>query len=337
MTTTRKRVVAGPSLVDRECYTDPAIFEREMESIFERTWIFIAHASEVASPGDYRTAEIGGQPVIAIRGTDGKVRVFYNSCRHKGHCCGWLKGAATATMLPVSPLDIRHARQSVSVPRVEAYGPELDPSRLGLIELPSVGEIYGLVFCSINPNVESLESYIGSATPYLKEVAHYIDDELETIGVYDYIYNGNWKLLMENTLDDYHAEYLHDYAFAQRADLFEMQGTSGFPEKEGARVSVELGIHGAYDQTDDERTLKIQRTRPRRVYLSVFPSLIVLYYPVWDVTGFRVIVPISVTRPTCSPTCLAPRSADPEKRKVGSQSVSTIPGDPAAVPAWTTW
>ena len=65
-------------------YTDPAIFEEEMERIFHRGWVFVGHEGEIPSPGDYRTCRLGRQPVIFVRGADGAVRVLMNRCTHRG-------------------------------------------------------------------------------------------------------------------------------------------------------------------------------------------------------------------------------------------------------------
>jgi len=316
MTGIKTRLSAGPSYVDRECYTDPTVFEAEQERIFEKTWVFVAHGSELTKPGDYRTGEIAGQPIIAMVGADEKVRVFYNSCRHKATLLVTdRKGNCQGLRCPYHHWTYDTEGNLKRVPRVEAYGPEFDLAEHGLIELPKVQEIFGLIFASMNPDVEDLDAYIGNAIPYLKEVALYTSEDLDTIGIYDYIYDGNWKLLMENTVDDYHAEYLHDYAFAQRAKVFGMTTSSGFEAQEGSHHSVELGFHGAFDQRDDVRTLVVQKERDRRIYINIFPTLIALYNPVWDVTALRIIVPIAVDRTRVVNYVLVPRSADKERRR----------------------
>ncbi|HVA24347.1 MAG TPA: Rieske 2Fe-2S domain-containing protein, partial [Chloroflexota bacterium] len=70
--------------VRTDVYTDPAIFELEMRRIFETTWVYVAHESEIPNPGDYVSTSIGLQPVIASRGDDGQVHVLLNRCRHRG-------------------------------------------------------------------------------------------------------------------------------------------------------------------------------------------------------------------------------------------------------------
>ena len=73
-----------PDRVHRSIYTDPTIFQLEMERIFEHTWIYVGHDSQVPDPGDYYATVIGRQPVIMVRHTDNKVKVLYNRCAHKG-------------------------------------------------------------------------------------------------------------------------------------------------------------------------------------------------------------------------------------------------------------
>src|SRR5881628_3990883 len=65
-------------------YADAAVFEVEMERIFERTWVYAGHESELTAAGDYKTILVGTQPVILSRHEDGNVHALYNRCRHRG-------------------------------------------------------------------------------------------------------------------------------------------------------------------------------------------------------------------------------------------------------------
>ena len=67
--------------VHRSVYTDPAIFELEMERIWGQAWIYIGHDSQVPEPGDYITTELGLDPVIMVRGDDNRIRVLVNRVR----------------------------------------------------------------------------------------------------------------------------------------------------------------------------------------------------------------------------------------------------------------
>ena len=82
-----------PDRVRKEVYTDAQIFEHEMERIHETVWIYCGHETQVPKPGDYYTVQIGRQPMILVRGKNGKVNVLYNRCPHRGNMiCGDTKG-----------------------------------------------------------------------------------------------------------------------------------------------------------------------------------------------------------------------------------------------------
>jgi len=73
-----------PGRVHRRVYTDPEVFELEMERIFGRAWLFVGHTSQVPNPGDFITTDLGRQPVIMVRHRDGSVQVLLNRCTHRG-------------------------------------------------------------------------------------------------------------------------------------------------------------------------------------------------------------------------------------------------------------
>ncbi len=73
-----------PDRVRKQVYTDPAIFDLEMEKIWERTWVYCGHDSQVKAPGDYHALTIGRQPMIMVRQADNSVQVLYNRCPHRG-------------------------------------------------------------------------------------------------------------------------------------------------------------------------------------------------------------------------------------------------------------
>ena len=82
-----------PDRVRKEVYTDAQIFEQEMARIHETVWIYCGHETQVPKAGDYYTVQIGRQPMIMVRGKDGKVNVLYNRCPHRGNMiCGDMKG-----------------------------------------------------------------------------------------------------------------------------------------------------------------------------------------------------------------------------------------------------
>jgi len=78
------RKAVEPDRVHRGVYTDPAIFDIEMDRLFHRVWTYVGHESQVKKPGDYWTVQVGKQPMVMVRHSDGKVHVLYNRCPHRG-------------------------------------------------------------------------------------------------------------------------------------------------------------------------------------------------------------------------------------------------------------
>jgi len=307
-----KGIQAGP-IVDRACYADQSIFEIERSAIFERTWLCIGHASELKRPGDFRRAEIAGQPLLIAKQADGGVAVLYNSCRHRGTLVeAEAGGNRTCFRCPYHHWEYNLDGTLKYVPREEGYGADFKKEELGLRSVPRSEVFEGLIFATLNRDAPSLASYLGDLAPYLAYVARYNDRPQVAIGSFEYLVNANWKLIWENSQDDYHAEYLHVQAFAQRADVFKMGTTPGIQEVEGTRSPKMLGIHGVLEQVDAPDTLPIQKHRPRRVYTGVFPNLVALYHPIWDVTGLRILQPLAADKTRVLTYCLGPADDDPK-------------------------
>ena len=70
--------------INRAALVDPAIFAAEKERIFERCWLYVGHESEVRAPGDFCTRTVCGRPLILCRDSENALRVFLNTCRHRG-------------------------------------------------------------------------------------------------------------------------------------------------------------------------------------------------------------------------------------------------------------
>ena len=82
-----------PDRVHRSVYTDQALFDLEMENMFEKTWVYCGHESQVKAVGDYHTLHIGRQPMVMVRDRDQSIRVLYNRCPHRGvQLCGTHSG-----------------------------------------------------------------------------------------------------------------------------------------------------------------------------------------------------------------------------------------------------
>lgn len=85
----------------REFYTDAALFDLDLDLIFYREWLFAAHTAELPQTGSYLTLQVGAYPIVVVRGADGIIRAFVNSCRHRGsRVCRTDHGVARKLVCP---------------------------------------------------------------------------------------------------------------------------------------------------------------------------------------------------------------------------------------------
>jgi phenylpropionate dioxygenase-like ring-hydroxylating dioxygenase large terminal subunit len=86
MTTDLNKLIdTDNGLVSRRIFIEQEIYEQELEQIFARCWLFLCHETQIPRPGDFMTTYMGEDPILVMRGSDGKVRAFLNSCRHRGN------------------------------------------------------------------------------------------------------------------------------------------------------------------------------------------------------------------------------------------------------------
>jgi phenylpropionate dioxygenase-like ring-hydroxylating dioxygenase large terminal subunit len=192
-------------------YTDAGIFALEQERLFHWPWLYVAHESEIAHPGDYKTTFAGTQPVIVARGADdGEIRVLLNRCRHRGAAvCQAERGTANYFRCPYHGWTYRNNGQLRGITYDDAYG-DIDRSTLGLMRLPRVDTYAGFVFASFADDGPPLREYLGNAAPYLDIVSEQGPDGIRlSAGAHRLTYRGNWKLQIENTIDNYHFGFVH--------------------------------------------------------------------------------------------------------------------------------
>jgi len=191
-------------------YYDPALFEAELDKIFYKTWIWVAHESEIPKPGDFRTTTIGRQPVIVVRDKSGTVRVLENRCRHRGATvCEEHKGNAKGFTCPYHSWSYGLDGALRGLPYSDGYEGILEKSELPLVGL-QVGIYQGLIFASFNQAIEPLEDFLGSAKPwidlFMKQGAGF---PIKANGEHKFKFKGNWKIQLENTTDLYHFPVVH--------------------------------------------------------------------------------------------------------------------------------
>ena len=217
----RKR---GIFRVHRSTMTSTDLYQREQELIFNRRWIYLGHESEVENPGDFRRRTVAGRPLFFVRGKDGQIRVFFNTCTHRGALiCRQDSGSAEVLQCFYHAWSFNTHGELIGVPGEDAYGPHFDRSEMALKQPSRVESYRGFYFVSFNPNVEYLVTYLAGARDYLDLIVDQSEAGMRVIpGSNKYGTKANWKLLAENSLDGYHLIPTHqtyvDYISSLGAD-----------------------------------------------------------------------------------------------------------------------
>lgn len=149
-------------LVDSSAFYDEAVYQRELNVIFRRTWLFVGHESMIPNPGDFITTYMADDAVIVCRDKESNVRVLLNKCRHRGNkVCQFDKGNANIFRCSYHGWSYNTDGQLRHVPLGEsAYGALFDKDNMSLVS-PRVATHKGLIFACWDPASPSLSDYLG--------------------------------------------------------------------------------------------------------------------------------------------------------------------------------
>lgn len=155
-------------LVSRDVFVSEEIFGLEIERIFGRVWIYLAHETEIPAPGDFVVRAIVDAPLIVVRAHDGSIMALLNSCRHRGaKVCRAESGNARSFVCPYHGwgYDIDGKRLKGQFDGLFPEG--TDFATLGLIAVPRIASYKGLIFGSWNSDAVGLDEYLGDFRWYL--------------------------------------------------------------------------------------------------------------------------------------------------------------------------
>ncbi|MEX0405297.1 Rieske 2Fe-2S domain-containing protein [Aquibium sp. LZ166] len=201
--------LASDARVHSGIYTRPDVFEAEMERVFYKTWVYIGHESEVPKEGEFKLRQIGRQPVILVRGSNGQVNVLLNRCRHRGAVVAEVESGKTKFFRCwYHGWTYDTDGKLVQVTGADAYEDGFCEKVGGLARPPRVENYRGFVFASLAEEGIGLREHLGKAA----EMLDYLIDASPTgkirldAGVHKTTYRGNWKLV---GMDGYHVYYVH--------------------------------------------------------------------------------------------------------------------------------
>ena len=211
------RALVRPDRVHRDLYIDPEVFALEQEHFFANTWNYVGHDSQIPKPGDYLTVDIAGRPLVAVRHTDGSVRVLMNRCAHKGsrlvsQACGH---TGKFFRCPYHAWTFKTDGSLLSIPLKNGYEGtalgECEASK-GLVTVKNVHVYRGFVFARINDAGPGFEEYFGDSLSSIDNMADRSPEgELEIAGgCLRYLHQCNWKQFVENLNDTMHPMVVHE-------------------------------------------------------------------------------------------------------------------------------
>ncbi|MGA7923525.1 MAG: aromatic ring-hydroxylating dioxygenase subunit alpha [Thermoplasmata archaeon] len=209
-------------------YWDPNVFGAEMEKLFYRNWLCVGRDEDLPVPGDYLVRPIGNESLLFLRGTDGKVRGFYNVCRHRGtRLVTASEGSGLRTIVcPYHSWTYGSDGRLNGAPHTrELEGFRREEYGLVPVRMDAWG---GFLWANLDPDAPALRDEYGA---FFDEVSRFPIEQLRRASRTVYEVEANWKILVENYSECYHCAPVHPelnrithYLSGENVDFFLRDG-----------------------------------------------------------------------------------------------------------------
>jgi choline monooxygenase len=264
-------------------YTDPAIFGREKERVFSRTWQVVGHRQQLSKPGDFFTTELVGEPLLLARGVQGELRGFYNVCRHRGgppaEGCGSRKLFRCGYHGWTYGLD----GALISAPEFEGQV-GFDAKDFALAPVRTA-EWFNLIFVNLDPAADPLTQSLGKL-PEQAERFGFARMKLFERRTYDM--KCNWKTYVDNYLEGYHLPSVHPGLNR------ELDYNAYTVEPYERHVRQFSPIRGAQPGDATPRRYQEAAENLTTDYFWIFPNWMLNCYP--DNVSLNIVLPIDADR-----------------------------------------
>jgi choline monooxygenase len=198
--------LAEASTIPSPWYVDARLADLELENVFSKTWQVIGRTDQIQKPGDFLTFTVAGEPIVAVRGSDGQLRAFYNVCRH--HAAAVVTescGHAQILHCPYHGWNYGLDGSLKGMPEFEGVK-GFDRSANGLVPV-KVATWEKFVLVNLDPNAEPVERFLGRI---MQRMAPLEVTKLHYVASRQYDIACNWKVFVDNYLDGgYHVPHLH--------------------------------------------------------------------------------------------------------------------------------
>ena len=182
-------------------YRSEKRFSKELD-LFQRLPIVFCPSAALAKSGSYVARDVGGVPLLAVRGKDGVVRTFHNSCRHRGMILAEGSGNASKFICRYHAWAYGLDGNLLNVSGNEGF-PDLDKNSHGLIEVETQ-EKCGLIFVT---QKKAISDGALASLPTL------ISEDQKVFDYSTFVDEANWKILLETAMEGYHIKALHNKTF----------------------------------------------------------------------------------------------------------------------------
>ncbi len=196
------RRIPGHAL-EQPFYTSPEIYNLDLQHIFYKDWLYAIPACQLTKAGSYVALRVGAYEVVIVRGPDGAIRAFHNSCRHRGSLiCKAREGQVAKLVCPYHQWTYELDGRLIWA---NDMGPDFDASQYGLKPV-NLRNIEGLIYICLSDTPPDIELFAALARPYLE-----VHDVANAKVAYttSIVEKGNWKLVWENNRECYHCSSNH--------------------------------------------------------------------------------------------------------------------------------
>jgi phenylpropionate dioxygenase-like ring-hydroxylating dioxygenase large terminal subunit len=217
------------------CYADPGLLALERRAVFHQGWVGLGRSDRWPNPGDYSALEIGGVPLIVVRGKSGELKAFANSCRHRGSQILTGDGKCKKIKCPFHWWTYDLDGRLKVYPRME-NALEFNPAEYGLVEFP-LQTNSGFAFISFAGQPPSFDDWLAEFDTYHQPWGL---DQWTTTRVRELEVNCNWKAFIEVFNEYYHLPMVHpdsiNWLYPEPDAVDEVSGryTTQFGATEGA-------------------------------------------------------------------------------------------------------
>lgn len=192
--------------LNKDAYVRPDWFNADLQAIFARSWQWVCHVEKLRNPGDYLAVSVAGHPIAVVRDREGKLRAFYNVCKHRAHHLLEGAGNTTRIMCPYHAWTYKLDGQLVRAPHTETLE-DFNAKDICLDQV-QVEEFCGFIYVNLDPSAASLVSQSGDLETEIRHWAPDID-QLTFARRLTYEIKSNWKNVIDNFLECYHCPTAH--------------------------------------------------------------------------------------------------------------------------------